>query len=72
MCVCVVCVVAGNPHSEDLQPLQLVGGSVKCVSDFQYLGSVVEAKGGVEKEVCERLCVLIHVKWGYHFPVVPT
>ena len=47
--------VAGTPHSEDLQPLQLAGGSVECVSDFQYLGSVVEAKGGVEKEVCERI-----------------
>ena len=28
---------------------------MECVSDFQYLGSVVEAKGGVEKEVCERI-----------------
>ena len=30
--------VAGTPHSEDLQPLQLTGGSVECVTDFQYLG----------------------------------
>ena len=47
--------VAGTPHSEDLQPLQLAGGSVECVTDFQYLGSVVEAKGGVGKDVCERI-----------------
>ena len=32
--------VAGTPHSEDLQPLQLAGGSVECVTNFQYLGSV--------------------------------
>ena len=47
--------VAGTPNSEDLQPLQLAGGSVVCVTDFQYLGSVVEAKGGVGKDVCERI-----------------
>ena len=52
--------VAGIPHSEDLQPLQLAGGSVECVTDFQYLGSVVEAKGGVGKEVCERIAKASH------------
>ena len=50
--------VAGTPHSEDLQPLQLAGGSAECVTDFQYLGSVVEAKGGVGKDVCERIAKL--------------
>ena len=43
--------VAGIPHSEDLQPLQLAGGSVECVTDFQYLESLVEAKGRIEKSV---------------------
>ena len=47
--------VAGTPRSENLQPLQLAGGSVECVTHFQYLGSVVEAKGGIGKEVCERI-----------------
>ena len=28
---------------------------MEWVIDFQYLGSVVEAKGGVGKEVCERI-----------------
>ena len=28
---------------------------MECVTDFQYLGSLVEAKGKVEKEVCERI-----------------
>ena len=36
--------VSGTPHSEDLQPLQLAGGS-----------AVIEAKGGVGKDVCERI-----------------
>ena len=47
--------ITGTPHSENLQPLQLAGGSVDCVTDIQYLGSVVEAKGGVGKEVCEGI-----------------
>ena len=45
--------VAGTPHSEDLQPLQLAGGNVECVTDFPYLGSVVEATGGIGKDVCD-------------------
>ena len=52
--------VAGTPHSEDLQPLQLAGGSVDCVTDFQYLGSVVETKGGVGKDICERIAKASH------------
>ena len=28
---------------------------MECVTDFKYLGSVVEAKGGVEKEICEKI-----------------
>ena len=52
--------VAGTPHSEDLQPLQLAGENVECVTDFQYLGSVVEAKGGVGKDVCERIAKASH------------
>ena len=30
---------------------------MECMTDFKYLGSIVEAKGGVEKEVCERIAV---------------
>ena len=48
--------VAGTPHGEDLLLLQqLAGGSVECVTDSLYLGSVVETKEGVEKEVYERI-----------------
>ena len=41
--------VTGTSLSEDLQRLQLAGGNVECVIHCQYLGSVVEAKGGVGK-----------------------
>ena len=41
--------LAGTPHSEDLQPLQLAGGSVECVTDFRHLVSVIEAKGRSRK-----------------------
>ena len=48
--------VAGIPATEDeLRPLELEGGEIECVSDFKYLGSVLEAKGGVGKEVGERI-----------------
>ena len=45
----------GTPLSENLQPLQLVGGSVECVTHFQYLGAGVDTNGGIGKEVCERI-----------------
>ena len=49
-------VVAGAPSSvEDLRPLTLEGGEIECVRDFKYLGSIVEEKGGVVKEVGERI-----------------
>ena len=48
--------VAGIPGTEEeMRPLVLEGGEIECVSDFKYLGSVLEAKGGVEKEVGERI-----------------
>ena len=48
--------VAGIPGIEDeLRPLVLEGGEVECVNDFKYLGSVLEANGGIVKEVGERI-----------------
>ena len=38
-----------------LRPLALEGGEIECVRDFKYLGSIVEEKGGVVKEVGERI-----------------
>ena len=49
-------VVAGIPGIEDeLRPLVLEGGEVECVNDFKYLGSMLEANGGIVKEVGERI-----------------
>ena len=35
--------------------LRLDGGEVECVTEFKYLGSIVEAKGGIAQEVGERI-----------------
>ena len=50
--------VAGTPHSEDVRicnPCSWLEGVWIVVTDVQYLGSLVEAKGGVGKEVCEKI-----------------
>ena len=48
--------VVGSEDETDLRPLKLGDdGEVECVKEFKYLGSIVEARGGVEKEVRERI-----------------
>ena len=49
--------VAGTPCSEEgeMRPLKLGGGEVECVTDFKYLGSVLDGKGDMMKEVEERI-----------------
>ena len=49
--------VAGAPcnEEEELRPLQLDECVIECVPDFKYLGSVVDVRGGVMKEVKERI-----------------
>ena len=37
--------------NDDLAPLELNGGVVKVVEDFKYLGSLVEACGGVVGDI---------------------
>ena len=34
---------------------ELDGGEIECVTDFKYLGSILESKGGVVKEVGKRI-----------------
>ena len=36
---------------DDVAPLQMSGGTVQVVKEFQYLGSLVEAAGGMTGEV---------------------
>ena len=50
--------VAGTPHSEALQPLQLAGGIVECVTGFQYLGSM--SQGRCREDFCERIAKASH------------
>ena len=47
--------VAGDSDGDDIRPLRLDGGEVECMTEFKYLGSIVEAKGGIAKEVGERI-----------------
>ncbi len=49
--------VAGAPcdEEEELRPLHLDECVVECVPDFKYLGSVVDGRGGIMKEVKERI-----------------
>ena len=48
--------VVGSEDETDLRPLKLGDdGEVECVKEFKYLGSIVEARGGVVKEVGERI-----------------
>ena len=62
-CVCVhvyvgrrSCWVVGSEDETDLRPLKLGDdGEIESVKEFKYLGSIVEARGGVVKEVGERI-----------------
>ncbi len=46
--------VAGALGTEDeARPIMLEGGEVECVTNFKYLGSVLEENGGVGMEVGE-------------------
>ncbi len=47
--------VAGGEDGADMRPLRLDGGEVECVSEFKYLGSIIEAKGELAWEVGERI-----------------
>ena len=47
--------VAGDSVADDMRPLRLDGGEVECVTEFKYLGSIVEAKGGIAQEVGEKI-----------------
>ena len=48
--------VAGvNLTVEDVASLELDGGSVEIVKEFKYLGSLVEAYGGVTREVNRQI-----------------
>ena len=44
-------VVNGSVDCDDLQPLFIGGATVEVVSDFRYLGAVVESKGEIMEDV---------------------
>ena len=48
-------VAGANFTANDVAPLELSGGSVEVVKEFKYLGSLIEACGGVSGEVNRRI-----------------
>ena len=48
-------VVVGEGSEGELRPLVLEGGDIESVEEFKYLGSVADRRGGVRKEVGERI-----------------
>ena len=48
-------VVGGEGSEDELRLLVLEGGEIESVEEFKYLGSVVDRRGGVMKEVGERI-----------------
>ncbi len=47
--------IVGSDEVEDLRPLEVDSSEVECVSEFKYLGSLAESRGGIVKEVGERI-----------------
>ena len=48
-------VVAGKCNEEDMQPIVIRGAPIEVISEFKYLGSVVEAQGDTLKDVENRI-----------------
>ena len=39
----------------EMLPMTVDGGSIECVKEFQYLGSIIAADGQIDGEVDKRL-----------------
>ena len=48
-------VAGANLTTDDVAPLELGGGSVEVVKEFKYLGSLIEAHGGMTGEANRRI-----------------
>ena len=48
-------VVGGEGSEDELRSLVLEGGEIESVEEFKYLGSVTDRRGGVMKEVGQRI-----------------
>ena len=48
-------VVAGKCNEGDMQPIVIRGAPIEVISEFKYLGSVVEAQGDTLKDVENRI-----------------
>ena len=48
--------VAGvNCEDTDLQPIYIRGGAIEAMTEFKYLGTIIEANGSIQEEVEDRI-----------------
>ena len=48
--------VAGvNCEDTDLQPIYIRGGAIEAMTEFKYLGTIIEANGSIQREVEDRI-----------------
>ena len=56
VCVCTKLLVAGvNCEDTDLQPIYIRGGAIEAMTEFKYLGTIIEANGSIQREVEDRI-----------------
>ena len=48
-------ITGSNITQEDKLPIKVEGGTIKHVSDFQYLGSVITESGRIDEEIDRRI-----------------
>ena len=48
-------VVGHEVQDLEMLPMTVDGGSIECVKEFQYLGSIIAADGRIDAEVDKRL-----------------
>ena len=53
----------------DLQPINIRGEAIEAVSDFRYLGAIVESDGGIMKDVGNRIARASKALGGLRRPV---
>ena len=62
--------VAGvNCEDTDLQPIYIRGGAIEAVTEFKYLGTIIEANGSIQREVEDRISKMSKVFGALKGPV---
>ena len=56
-------VVGHEVQDLEMLPMTVDGGSIECVKEFQYLGSIIAADGRIDTEVDKRLVNASNALW---------